>query len=182
MRALIVGVLLLGCGNKPSPDAVNALVDQAKNPKLHFIERDVTINKGRDYQRTFAVIVPDNWVWGAQDEEFYVDPKDHGAGNIAFRSSCYSAPCILGDFKSIIEKDLADQIKILSANVLENKSTPNERKWVTKDAAGLIAIARFWWSGETPTEYFSCWVVTPEALEPSRAAFEKACDLAVVQK
>jgi hypothetical protein len=182
VRALLSVVLLFGCGNKASPDAANALVDKAKNPKLHFSERDVTITKSRDHVRTFAVVVPDDWAWDAHDEEFYVDPKDHGAGHIAFTSSCYGDPCSVGDFKSDIEKELADRIKIVDANVLENKSTPNERKFVTKDSAHRIAINRFWWSGEEPKEYFGCWVVTPEEFEPSRAAFEKACDLVTVQK
>ena len=83
MRTLIPVVLLLGCGNKPSPDEVNALVDKAKNPKLHFGKRDVTINKGRAYERTFAVIVPDDWKWDGQDEKFYVDPTDHTTGRIS---------------------------------------------------------------------------------------------------
>ena len=142
----------------------------------------MTINKGRAYERTFAVVVPDDWKWDGQDEKFYVDPTDHTTGHISFRSSCHDAPCTVGDFRREFDKDLEDRIKIANANVLENRSTPNERQFVTKDSAHRIALDRYWWSGETPTEYFGCTVVTPEEFEPSRAAFEKACDLVTVQK
>src|SRR3569623_268780 len=169
--------LRVGCGGKPDVGAANELVDTAKNPKLHFVARDITLNKGLPYERTFAVVVPEDWKWQPSDQRFYADDADH----MSIRTSCLGDPCTVGDFKRELDKDLEERINVVRAKVLENRSTPNERKFVTKDVAGRIAIDRAWWSGETPTEYFSCAIVTREELEPSRAAFERACDLATIR-
>ncbi|HEY0254693.1 MAG TPA: hypothetical protein VGC41_24375 [Kofleriaceae bacterium] len=161
---------------------MNRLVDSAKNPELHFVSREITVDKGRDYERTFAVVLPEGWTWDAHSQEFFADANDQGAGHMAFTTSCHDKTCSVGDFKGEIEKELAGRIRVVDAKVTSNSSTPNERKFSTKDSAGRIGVNRFWWSGDQPTEYFGCWVITPEALEPSRAAFEKACELATVRK
>lgn len=181
-----VAMIMMGCGHKdvaalPSADAANALVNHAKNPNLVFESRPLTVTElGRS--KTFQAVVPAGWFEDKDKQRLVLQRPDGSVSSIAFDFSCYREPCELpDDFKKKFEANLQGRVATVAAKVLRDESNAQSRLFSTKDEGELVAIDRYWWGPGKPSEYYVCNVVLTPDLEPSRAAFEQACETATAK-
>ncbi|HEY0250197.1 MAG TPA: hypothetical protein VGC41_01680 [Kofleriaceae bacterium] len=177
---LLLAIAVAGCGHKPSPDEANALVDPTKSPKLHFEVKEAILSPHSKHEHRLGIVIPVGW---SPDDHvrFNSDARDSTASHGAFTSSCAVDPCSVGDFQADIDADLRERDKVVGAKVLRDTKTPTSRFTVTRDVGNRVVIERHWWRGDSPDEIFSCSFVIMDDLLASQAAFEKACDLAVVE-
>lgn len=180
VRWLSLAAYLGGCGSEPDGRAADALVDRTASPTLHFVVRDLVIGERTQHEKKLQVIVPSDWSL-VRAFGFQSDPKDPTASHVSFTSTCSVDPCSVGNFQADIDADLQERDNVVSAKVLKDIKTANSRAIVTKDVSNRIVVEKHWWVGDKPAEVFTCSFVIMDNLVSSQAAFEKACDLAIVK-
>jgi len=175
----IVLGFMIACGKpKPDVDAVNVLVDRSHDTQLRFALRYVDYKFSSKAKRRFGAVVPVGWDYNKLSEQFEAEAEL--GPRMSYWSSCASDPCVLGDFQSKIDADLLERSTVVRAKILKDQRDQNSRFIVTKDEIDRVVINRYWWEGDSPSEYFTCTAVIMGRLLQSQQAFEKACEVATV--
>jgi hypothetical protein len=169
-RCAVLVLALFGCRKSYTADvtAVNALVPAKDKYKLEFEPRDLTAGLHR--QVTYTVPVPKGW--RAND----VGGAENGDSSIWLHSSCDAESCTPQDWNALIDHDL----RLLD---LQRDERGDHRRVVVAKPGALprdwLAIKVYWWV-DGATEYHACEATLGPGLQEAAAAFEKACELAVV--
>jgi hypothetical protein len=168
------------CTERPPIDvaSVNALVPIKYRYKLQFEVKEVTSGVFRRY--TYTLPVPKGWkidgVIGSVDP---VDTVANGNSSFGVWSSCDGPQCVGEDWNAKIDEDYRYAYK------LRDERSPGRRVIVTQSALDPsrddVGFAVYW-SKPSEVEYHECGASLSPALKDAEAAFERACELAIVHE
>jgi hypothetical protein len=174
---LASALVIAGCKGKNTVDvgSVNALVPAKYKYRLAFASREVTSGVHRHVK--YTVSVPKDW---KADDIGAVEPVDKtvtGDSMMWLHSSCDDAHCAAADWNAAIDKEL-ELVEVIRDERGDHRRVVTLKPLVNSD---LLGIKVYWWVDGEP-EYHACEVRLGAGLQEAAPAFEKACQLAVVQK